>query len=55
MQLSMHNWMRRSRSRSHAPAREVGYESIEISGEPTKYDTKEALGHLKENGIRCWG
>ncbi len=32
-----------------------GYESLEISGEPEKYDTKEVRKLLKETGIRCWG
>ena len=32
-----------------------GYESIEISGEPEQYDTKETRRLLKEHGIRCWG
>ena len=56
MHLSMHNWMR-------AEPLEVtvrrlaryGYESIEISGEPEKYDTKAVRKLLQENGIRCWG
>jgi sugar phosphate isomerase/epimerase len=32
-----------------------GYESIEISGEPYTYDTKDVKRILDENGIRCWG
>ena len=35
--------------------KEFGYESIEISGEPTQYDVKETRTLLKEHGIRCWG
>jgi sugar phosphate isomerase/epimerase len=35
--------------------KEFGYESIEISGEPTQYDIKETRALLKEHGIRCWG
>ena len=33
----------------------LGYESIEISGEPTEYDTKEVRQLLKKYKIRCWG
>jgi sugar phosphate isomerase/epimerase len=32
-----------------------GYESIEIGGEPDKYDTREVRGLLQENNLRCWG
>lgn len=35
--------------------KKFGYESIEISGEPTQYDTKETRKLLNEHGIRCWG
>jgi len=35
--------------------KKFGYESIEISGEPTQYDVKETRTLLKEHGIRCWG
>ena len=56
MHLSMHNWMR-------AEPLEVtvrrlaryGYKSIEISGEPDLYDTKDVTRILDENGISCWG
>lgn len=56
MFLSMHNWMR-------AEALEVtvrrlakyGYASIEIGGEPDKYNTREVSRILKENKVRCWG
>jgi sugar phosphate isomerase/epimerase len=33
----------------------LGYESIEISGEPTRYDLNDTRRLLKEYGIRCWG
>src|ERR671918_805784 len=56
MHLSMHNWMRAEPIETTIRRlAKYGYESIEISGEPYQYDTKEVLGHLKENGIRCWG
>lgn len=56
MHLSMHNWM-------HAEPIDVtvrrlalyGYKSIEISGEPDVFDTKELRKLLNENGIACWG
>lgn len=32
-----------------------GYDSIEISGEPDHYDTREVRRLLGEHGIRCWG
>jgi sugar phosphate isomerase/epimerase len=32
-----------------------GYESIEISGEPYIYNTKEVRKVLQDHGIRCWG
>jgi sugar phosphate isomerase/epimerase len=35
--------------------KKFGYESIEISGEPEQYKTKETRSLLKEHGIRCWG
>jgi sugar phosphate isomerase/epimerase len=33
----------------------LGYESIEISGEPTQYETKATRKALKDYKIRCWG
>jgi sugar phosphate isomerase/epimerase len=32
-----------------------GYKSIEISGDPENYDTKEVKKLLDENGLKCWG
>ena len=56
MHLSMHNWMRAESVEVTARRlAKYGYESIEISGEPTQYDTKEVRKVLKDNGIRCWG
>ncbi len=56
MHLSMHNWMRAEpiETTIRRLAR-YGYESIEISGEPEKYDTKEVKRLLDEHGLRCWG
>jgi sugar phosphate isomerase/epimerase len=52
----MHNWMRAEpiETTMRRLAR-YGYDSIEISGEPEKYDTKEVRQLLKENGLKCWG
>lgn len=56
MHLSMHNWMRAEPiDVTVRRLAKYGYESIEISGEPYQYDTKEVRKVLKENGIRCWG
>jgi sugar phosphate isomerase/epimerase len=56
MHLSMHNWMRAEPiDVTVRRLAKFGYESIEISGEPEIYDTKEVRKVLKDNGIRCWG
>ncbi len=56
MHLSMHNWMRAEPIEvTIRRLAKYGYSSIEIGGEPDKYDTKEVRGYLKENGLRCWG
>ncbi|GIV79937.1 sugar phosphate isomerase/epimerase [Litorilinea aerophila] len=56
MHLSMHNWMRAEPLEvTIRRLAQYGYQSIEIGGEPYKYDTKEVRRLLKEYGIRCWG
>jgi sugar phosphate isomerase/epimerase len=56
MHLSTHNWMRAEPLETTlARIKKFGYESIEISGEPKQYDTKETRRLLKQYGIRCWG
>lgn len=56
MFLSMHNWMRAEPIEvTIKRLAKYGYESIEIGGEPDKYDTKEVSKLLKANGVRCWG
>jgi len=56
MHLSTHNWMRAEPLETTLRRiKQFGYESIEISGEPTQYDTKETRALLKEYGMRCWG
>jgi len=56
MHLSTHNWMR-AEPLDHTLRRikRLGYESIEISGEPTQYPTSATRALLKQHGIRCWG
>jgi sugar phosphate isomerase/epimerase len=56
MHLSTHNWMRAEPlAVTLKRIKKYGYESIEISGEPSQYDIKETRALLKEYGIRCWG
>jgi len=56
MHLSMHNWMRAEPiEKTIARLAEYGYQSIEISGEPEKYDTAHVRDLLDEHDIECWG
>jgi D-psicose/D-tagatose/L-ribulose 3-epimerase len=56
MHLSMHNWMRAEPIEiTIRRLARYGYNSIEISGDPENYDTKEVKKLLDENGLRCWG
>ena len=56
MHLSTHNWMRAEPLETTLRRiKQYGYQSIEISGEPTQYNTKDTRKLLKDNGIRCWG
>lgn len=56
MHLSMHNWMRAEPlDVTVRRLAKYGYKSIEISGDPENYNTKEVRQLLKENGLRCWG
>jgi D-psicose/D-tagatose/L-ribulose 3-epimerase len=56
MHLSMHNWMRAEPiDVTIRRLAKYGYSSIEISGEPEIFDTKEVGKLLKDNGLRCWG
>src|SRR5262249_36183706 len=56
MKVSMHNWMR-PEPIEHTIARlsRLGYEGIEISGEPQAYDARQVRALLDEHGIECWG
>jgi sugar phosphate isomerase/epimerase len=56
MKFSMHNWMRPepieiTLDRLHR----FGYDGIEISGEPTRYDPDEVRRLLDQNELECWG
>ena len=56
MHLSTHNWMRAEPLEvTLRRIKGLGYESIEISGEPDQYKVPETRRLLKEYGIRCWG
>ena len=56
MFLSMHNWMRAEPiDLTIRRLAKYGYASIEISGEPEKYNTTEVRKVLKENNVKCWG
>jgi len=56
MHLSTHNWMRAEPLEvTLKRIKRLGFESIEISGEPVQYPPSECLPQLKQYGIRCWG
>ena len=56
MHLSTHNWMRAEPLEvTLKRIKRLGFESIEISGEPKQYPPKDCRPLLKQHGIRCWG
>ena len=56
MRVAMHNWMRAEPIEvTIARLGKCGYDAIEISGEPERYDTKHVGQLLKEHGLVCWG
>lgn len=56
MHLSTHNWMRAEPlEKTLKRISSLGYESIEISGEPTQYPIAETRQLLQKYGLRCWG
>ena len=56
MHLSMHNWMRAEPIEvTIRRLARYGYKSIEISGEPDVFETKELRKQLADSGIACWG
>ena len=56
MRLAMHNWMRpEPLETTLARLRTHGYDAIEISGEPERYEPEATARLLDRYGIRCWG
>jgi D-psicose/D-tagatose/L-ribulose 3-epimerase len=56
MHLSSHNWMRQEPLETTlARLSRLGFKSIEISGEPEKYDPKTVNALLDDYGLKCWG
>jgi len=56
MFLSMHNWMRAEPIEvTIRRLAKYGYDSIEIEGDPKKYNTKEVRQLLKEHKLNCFG
>jgi sugar phosphate isomerase/epimerase len=56
MQVAMHNWMRAEPIEvTIVRLAKCGYDAIEISGEPERYDTKHVGKLLKDHGLVCWG
>jgi sugar phosphate isomerase/epimerase len=56
MHLSTHNWMRAEPvEMTLKRGKQWGLQSIEISGEPDQYNTKDVRALLKELDMFCWG
>jgi sugar phosphate isomerase/epimerase len=56
MKVSMHNWMRPEPIENTIERlSKLGYDGIEISGEPQGYDARRVRSLLDERGIECWG
>jgi D-psicose/D-tagatose/L-ribulose 3-epimerase len=56
IKVSMHNWMRPEPiERTLERLARLGYDGIEISGEPQGYDADHVRGLLDEHGLECWG
>ncbi len=56
MKFSMHNWMRPEPiATTLERLQRYGYDGIEISGEPAKYDAGEVRRLLDKHGLECWG
>ena len=56
MHLSTHNWMRAEPLEvTLKRIARLGFESIEISGEPLQFPPAQCRPLLKKHGIRCWG
>lgn len=56
MRVVMHNWMR-PEPIEHTIKRlaSLGFDGIQIMGEPRKYDAKEVRKLLKQYKLECWG
>jgi sugar phosphate isomerase/epimerase len=56
IKVSMHNWMR-PEPIEHTIARlgRLGYDGLEISGEPQGFDVAHVRALLDEHGLECWG
>ena len=56
MRVAMHNWMRAEPIETTiARLGKCGYDAIEISGEPERYDTTHVRKLLGDAGLKCWG
>ncbi len=56
MHLAIHNWMKVEPIEVTVQRlARYGYKSLEIQGEPYKYDTIAVRALLKSYGVRCWG
>ena len=54
--LAAHNWMRPEPLEvTLARLSRLGYEGIEIMGEPARYQAKETRALLKKHKVNCWG
>jgi sugar phosphate isomerase/epimerase len=52
----MHNWMRPEPIETTIDRmKRLGYDGIQIMGEPRKYDWKQVKGLLDNNGLKCFG
>lgn len=56
MKFSMHNWMRpEPLETTLARLKRFGYDGIEISGEPARYEADEVRRLLDKYELECWG
>jgi D-psicose/D-tagatose/L-ribulose 3-epimerase len=56
MRVAMHNWMRAEPIEvTIARLAKCGYDAIEISGEPDRYNTTDVGKLLKAHKLACWG
>lgn len=56
MKICMHNWMRPEPIETTIDRlKRLGYDGIQIMGEPRKYDWKHVRKLLDDNGLKCFG